>query len=188
MAKRGVIRRSVLVLLLPAVWLTGWATMAAAEEVPRISVLPTEPELGQPASAQLVRGRVLRSTAVLTDNAGTIVPAGAIFPLHDPVTLLCPRNTRGPCTFEAEISVQVSSSTSPANSVALCARVDGEDMNPPNCIFVGRAVPDAFLGQTFTFALSGIRQGRREVQSFIFLGSEGTVRGRTIVYRVYKPN
>lgn len=101
--------------------------------------------------------------------------------------LLCPRNTRGRCTFDAEIAVQLTSTTTSAD-VGLCARVDGADMNPTNCIFVGREVPGIFQGQTFTFSLSGIRGEGRDLQSFIFFGAEGIVRGRTIVYRVYKPN
>lgn len=68
MAKRSVIRRRMLAPL-PALWLTGGATMAPAEQAPRASVLPGEPELGLPESVQLVRGRVLRSKAVLIDTA-----------------------------------------------------------------------------------------------------------------------
>ena len=157
-----------------------------AEETPPASVLELEEEAREPAADMLLRGRVLRTTAMLTGSARVDVPSLTIHPIHDPVILFCPGDTAGPCTIEAQIFAQVRAPG--GNKYALCTRVDGVYLQPSGCPFLGELQPNVWTGNSFTSVLPGVRRGRRTVQSFVYLDSPGTLANWSVVYNVYKPN
>lgn len=168
-----------------------WAPpLAAAGDTPPDTVEPGAPSVSE-ADEKLVRNRVLRYTAMITNSSGgaaTEIPPATIHPIHDPVELLCPRDTAGPCTFEAQIFVQVSGEAA-NNSYAVCTTLDGVYLEPWGCPFLGMVPQGGYwAGNSFTSALSGVQRGRRTVQSFIYMQEGGSLANRSVVYRIYKPN
>lgn len=161
---------------------------AAADEPATVDAPAIEAQGVAPQTQTIVRNRVLRSTTVVTNEvfSGTEIPGGAHY-LHDPIPILCPRDTAGACTIEVEIFVQLLSSEA-NNWASACAQVDGLSVPSVGCPFLGYISQGVFGGHSISMAKSGVPRGRRMVQARIFSAQAKFLGNWTVIYRVYKPN
>lgn len=74
------------------------------------------------------------------------------------------------------------------NNFAICAEVDGTDLQGGNCFYSANTPNDfSFVTGTRSDSGSGFLHGNHTVQTFLFTNNGALVQQFNITYHVYKP-
>jgi len=137
-----------------------------------------------PAVNHTLKGTYINS-GIDTNNGGFVSPA-EIFPIDNPLTVVCP-GTTGTCSIQADMWVMTGGTTFAGNTYFLCLYVDG--VPAPNCAnSVGSTPSDGTYAQGSTSEIVlGVKHGNHTVQTKIESGDGAFIGYYNFNYRVYRP-
>ena len=132
--------------------------------------------------------QVLQGTYIdVISGIGTTIPAGALTPIGNAVTVSCP-GTSGTCTIQGDMWVTNGGGNTTGNELEVCLFVDGNRVDPYCYGYAGMTPSDGtYFVVSSSQSLSGLALGSHTVQTYFWSQKGCEVTYRHTTYTVYKP-